>query len=421
MAVVLAALAVPRPAIGQATSHVVAVPRFLERVIDRGGEMEDWQPAFQAAIEVAQDEGKPLYVPPGEYKIRQAISIIPDRPLRIFGDGRYQSIISQQVDTENCVDWTALAYEDLAVYGALDCMRLTGGNITLNIKWHNHFVMTSCRIDGAKSAGIHAEGWSNRFLNSDIRWCAGYGIYGGEGGHVNNVVVRDCYIGRCGIGIYLNGANGSRIEGTCFEASNSGIFLGPVQNITINNCYFEGVGSSELNPQYMEDGRLKYVDGYPGEPPFNNIHTDYCRQVTIHDNIFRGQHDKDGAYISITVLVNGHIYDNQVQGSQSFVKLTWDSKTRRGKPYSTSRLENVVVENNGYLNVEDLLVEEEGGLIEKAIANQSVFRMRPRIAYGGSPVGNIQPQCLGDEILDTETNTWYKANGPTTSDWVALN
>ena len=398
----------------------VNVRSFRRYAVKPGTQEEDWQPAFQQAITIAQDERRAIYVPAGEYRIRKAITVIPSKPLRIFGDGRHQSIIWQQIDAENCLNWTALAYQDHAAHGVLDNLQLTGGRITLNAKWHNHFAMTSCVISGAKRAGIHAEGWSNRFLNSEIRHCAGYGIYGGAGGHFNNCVIRDCYLGRCGIGVFLHGANGARIEGTCFENSNAGIFLGPVQNVTVNNCYFENVGNSALNEHYMANGRLKHVDGFPGVPPFNNIHIDYCRQVTIHDNIFRGQHDKDGAYISITVLVNGHIYDNQVQGSRNFVKLAWDSKTRRGKPDSTSRLHAVVVDGNGYLKVEDLLAEEKPGLIERAISQGCAFRMDPQATCEGSPVGVVQPQYLGHEIMDTRTKLWYKASGAKKTDWARL-
>jgi len=39
----------------------------------------------------------------------------------------------------------------------------------------------------------------------------------------------------------------------------------------------------------------------------------------------------------------------------------------------------------------------------------------------GSPVGNLTPYFIGEEVADTTSNVWYKAIGTTSSDWVALN
>ena len=47
------------------TAGVVNVRTFQADAVDVGKETEDWQPAFQKAIEEAYETRKPLYVPTG--------------------------------------------------------------------------------------------------------------------------------------------------------------------------------------------------------------------------------------------------------------------------------------------------------------------------------------------------------------------
>lgn len=143
---------------GEAAGRSIDVTDFADAVVDRGGEMEDWRPAFQAAIALARQEMRPIYVPAGEYKIRRPITILPVKEpqnvtqrnaIRIAGDGQNHTIISQQVETENVIDWTGLTYEEPCNFGHISDVGLVGGAIALNIKWHNYFTMDSCYIHGA--------------------------------------------------------------------------------------------------------------------------------------------------------------------------------------------------------------------------------------------------------------------------------
>ena len=56
-----------------------------------------------------------------------------------------------------------------------------------------------------------------------------------------------------------------------------------------------------------------------------------------------------------------------------------------------------------------------------AFNSGSAFRLRRRPTCEGSPVGKVQPECIGDEILDTKARKWYKATGPRKGDWSAMN
>ena len=94
---------------------VVNVAEYAGLAIDRGGEAEDWQPAFQAAAAEAYETGRPLYVPTGRYQIRQTIDLTPPpaekRPflhqsIKLVGAGQWRSIISQEAEGINCVDWS---------------------------------------------------------------------------------------------------------------------------------------------------------------------------------------------------------------------------------------------------------------------------------------------------------------------------
>ncbi len=429
------------------TEGIINVADYIAHVENIGTETEDWQPAFQAAIEAACREIRPIYVPAGEYRIRKAIEILPVKEprnvlehneLHIFGDGKYHSIISQQVPEENGINWTGPAYENSCNFGHLSHISITGNavngdSIGLNIKWHNYFAMDYVYVQGFK-CGVYAEGWSSRFVNSTIRRCGGTGIYAGGVGTFNDCIIRDCNFNGEAIAFYMpNRGFGNRIEGCCFEVcSKAAIYLGgtmelgeypfSVESFTINNCYFEKDGYNTG----VEGEAFKKVPLPPVKGPVSTIHLDHgCAQITIHDcNFFRSwaADRKPGEYklaeyplISVAYCRTGHIYDNVLNGA---IELRATCETPEGTDPLVSAL---VVENNRFRDVTDPLVEEAPGLIEQAISQHSVFRMIPRITCQGSPVGQVRPQCLGDEILDTENNTWYKAVGPQNTDWVPLN
>lgn len=348
----------------------VDVTDFADHVLNPGTDQEDWQPAFQEAIKLTEDGIRPLYVPAGEYPIRKAIVIRPHpkpgggwyKGIRIFGDGMQQSIIRQMVDTENCIDWTGETYEDGASHGQLDHIWLTGGDITLNLKWHNSFKMDTCRIGGAKRFGIYTEGWSSRFNNSLIRWCGEAGLKGYA--HFNNAVIRDCYFGRVRVGALIHGGHGSRIEGCGFEScAQSAVVLRSAKGFTVSNSYFEG---------------NSYTDSkhFATESPCNTLQAHFnCWSLSIHDNIFRVQKDDTGALISLADIRGGHVYDNLFwtnhtvnnaimlrEGNPDIGPDNWELQTR-----------DLIIEHNQARGFTHLLAEERPGLIEEAVANGSRF------------------------------------------------
>ena len=71
-------------------------------------------------------------------------------------------------------------------------------------------------------------------------------------------------------------------------------------------------------------------------------------------------------------------------------------------------------------NVENALVEEQDGLAERAMTRGSAFRLSAKRECEGNPKGKLQPECIGEEILDVKNKTWYKSVGPTSADWIPL-
>lgn len=349
---------------------VVRVTDFADLAIDRGGEAEDWQPAFQAAAAEAYETGRPLYVPTGTYRIRQAIDLTPPpaerRPflwqsIKLIGAGQWRSIISQEAENQNCVNWSGPTYEDSTSHGRLEDICLRGGVTVLNIKWHNHFVMDSCYIEGGSEYGIYAEGWSSRFLNSTIRWATVAGIYARA--HFNNCVIRDCYFSRDGVGIFLNGGHGNRVEGCGLEScARAAIYIQNTRGLTINNSYFEGNG-------YRLPDRFPF-DGFPNTISIDRNNT----SVSIHDNIMRVNRDDEGALISIADITHGHIYDNLFYSSNPARHGILLRAAAETKPELPTAIRNLIVEHN---HASDLLAkplaEDTPGVFAKAQEAGSSF------------------------------------------------
>ena len=362
-AVIASAACLWVPSHAQLPTDALVVTDFRELALDVGGEEEDWQPAFQAAIARARETRQPVYVPAGEYRIRRAIEIVPPdldkRPfgsdnVRIVGAGMFKSVVIQSVEAENCVDWTGLEYEKSEVRGELEDISLRGGEITLNIKWHNHFRMDSCYLEGSGRYGVYAEGWSSRFLNSIIRWCGEAGIVGA--GHFNNCIIRDCYFSRDGIGILLSGVHGSRIEGCGLEScARAAIFVRNTRGLTIADSYFEGNGY-----------RLAQ---FPFEGVPNTISLDMNNMgIEIHDNILRVNRDEEGALISIADCRGGHIYDNLFycyNPGRHGIRLRGVSET---KPEWQTAIADLVVESNTMHQVVIPLSEDTPGVYDRAVA-----------------------------------------------------
>jgi hypothetical protein len=270
--------------------------------------------------------------------------------------------------------------------------------------------MDTCYIVGAGSYGIHAEGWSSRFANSTIRWCKKAGIF--AKGHFNNNIIRGCYFSRDGIGVRcVSGWHGSRIEGCGFEScAKAAVYVRGCRSLTINNSYFEGNGYEP------DSGAWKYFDF---DQPANTIQLDYaCTSVNIHDNIFRSNRSGQGAVIAVTYCIGGHVYDNMFYNTENAFMLRNVAETNEN---AKSTVIDFIVEGNEFDNVENRLIEQEPGLIRKAIERRSVFTMNADRTMEGSPLGEVRPDGIGAEVLDETTGTWYKATGATKNDWVPLN
>ena len=151
----------------------------------------------------------------------------------------------------------------------------------------------------------------------------------------------------------------------------------------------------------------------------DTIHLDYaCHDFSIHDNIFRCNKDPDGACLSIAYAIKGRIYDNYFINTPKAIELRNGSETNENaKPH----FGRTIVESNNFREVEQQLSEAQPGLIERALSQGSAFRLRRSPVCEESPIGKVRPECIGDEILDRTTRTWYKSVGPKVADWVELN
>jgi len=143
-----------------------------------------------------------------------------------------------------------------------------------------------------------------------------------------------------------------------------------------------------------------------------------CIDFSIHDNIFRCNRDKDGACVSVAYAVRGRIYDNRFINTPKAIELRNACETNENaKPH----FGRTIVENNSFEEVDQQLTEAQPGLIERAVSQGSAFRLRRKPVCEGSPIGNVRPECIGDEILDLKAKKWYKSVGPKMTDWVELN
>lgn len=358
----------------------VDVRSFQDRAKDVGGETEDWQPAFMAAIAHAKRAGRPVHVPAGVFKIRTAIDVPyveepqttpvgAGYPLRIVGEGQWLSMIQQMDDKENILNWSGPTYEKSFHRGSIKDLCLVGGAIAVNAKWHNYFTMDTCYIHGAHEYGVYAEGWSSQFINTTIRWCFNVGLYGGA--HFNNITIRDGYYSRCGVAMYLNGGYGVRVDGVGIEVcGNSAIVARMMKKLSIVNCYFEGNGLAA--PKYIKQGPT-----YPDQ-----IYLGYAnRSVTISDCIFRVNAAETGGLISISHCTDGRITDNlfHVRGREVAVLLRDHAQIAAPIRSVVTRL---TVESNHFLppktkqgavSLKFWYGEESPGLIQRAVSRGCTF------------------------------------------------
>lgn len=321
----------------------VNVLDFKSLVEEPEKENENWQPAIQAAIKKALNlNGGPVYFPAGKYQITKTI-VVPVHLLKkegwfghlaFVGDGPRQSVIVQNDASKNVLDWTGPDVKASIAHGSIRNIGLSGGKNALNIQWHNQFRLDNCYIQGCSNAGIIAEGYSSSFTNVIIRWCRKYGILGR--GHFNDITIRDGYFSRNGIGIYLSGGHGIRINGIGFEnCANTGIFANGILGLSITNCYFErnGIANQDF---------FKKSDGFPSSIYINRN----VRMLTIEECIFRGTTDNFG-HISLVNCIDGSIRKNVFQYHYNGeVGLLLRSKVHHTR--ELHHLERVYVENNHF-------------------------------------------------------------------------
>ncbi len=312
---------------------------YRSLVQNAGTETEDWQPAFQKAIDHAFAGNRILYVPAGKYPIWKTITIWKERPsgafngtaLTLVGDGRFVTTIRQMDPEQNCVDWTGKTYKGSLSAGTIEKLCLSGGKTTLNMKWHNQFTMRSCYINGAKEVGIYAEGYSNRFMDILVRHCPKIGFKGYA--HFNDITIRDGYFSRCGVGILLQAGRGVRISGIGFEhCSNTAIYMGRCMAISVVNCYFEGDGMGPVKTEKQW--------GFP-----SSIAVDYSnKSVLIEGCIFRGT-SRNSGQIRLSQCENGRICNNlfQIHANEAGVMVAPTSL--KSSPVD---LKSVKIENNNY-------------------------------------------------------------------------
>ncbi len=357
----------------------VSLLDYQQHALDVGGDNEDWQPAFQAALEVARDTGKPLHVPAGTYLIRQAINVVHagkpglflnPQKIQIVGDGPNHSNIIQKVPTENAINWTGPTYKESTSGGAMRDISVSGGDVTLNIKWHNHFHMDNCYIASAQTYGVHAEGWSSRFANSTIRWCRQAGLYGRS--HFNNIKIEGMYFSRNGRGIHLIGGNGVFISNSGLESNASAaIVIQHTSKPVITSCYFEGNGH-DRGPDILDIGI-----GFP-----STIHLDgVANSVVIENNIFRGgQGYNSASQVAIAGCEGARIRGNLFANSLVAVKLLAESQISQA---TVGPIKGLIVTGNTIETRDKVLAlrgapgtflaESEPGLIERSLAHSSVF------------------------------------------------
>jgi hypothetical protein len=348
---------------------------FKSFVKNPGTAREDWHPAFEKAVEQAYKTTRILYVPAGKYQIMDTIDLwkqptnsFNGQAFKLVGDGRFVSTIIQKNKQKNCVDWTGKTYKGSMNAGTIENICLSGGKITLNIKWHNQFTLRSCYIAGGSQAGIHAEGWSNRFLDIIVRHCYRFGIYGYA--HFNDVSIRDGYFSRCGVGIMLRGARGVRISGIGFEhCANTSIYMGGCMAISVVNCYFEGDGMGPI--------KTKEKWGFP-----SSIAVDYSnKSILIEGCIFRGT-SKYAGQIRLSQCKNGRFSNNLFQIHHDEAGVMVAPASTKNAPVA---LQDVKIQNNNYCwgsrkgkqmkgkAVPFWYYEKAPGMIANAVKNNCVF------------------------------------------------
>lgn len=354
-----------------------------------GEENENWQPAFQAALKEARDSGKPLYVPPGTYRIRSAIAIehggnlkefLNPQKVSLIGAGPQHSIIQQMDPTANVLDWSGPTYQESYSGGSIRDLAIVGGDIGLNLKWHNYFRMNNCYVAGAHRYGIYTEGWSSRFSDSIVRWCRQAGFYGRA--HANDIKIDGFYFSRNGIGIRLTGSNGIFISDSGFEHNaRSAIYIEHTSHPVISSCYFECNGHRR-GPAFLNDG-----PGYP-----NVIHLDgLTNSAVIQNNIFR-ESLEEANMIGIVACEGARIIGNKFSNARAAIRFLDKSHVEAASPQlaTTKNLyirENTFEVRNNVLRlgakVEDFqfIAESAPGLIERARQQRSIIE-EPTLVMG---------------------------------------
>lgn len=377
---VFVATAVTTPTVNAQVQDRVVLTDYKDKAVDVGGENEDWQPAFQAALTAAVEQGRPLYVPTGKYVIRKAIEIthggnpnhfLNPQKVQIIGAGPNHSIIQQVNEKENAINWSGSTYKTSLAGGSIRDIAIAGGDITLNIRWHNYFRMNNCYIAGAMTYGIYAEGWSSRFSDSIVRWCRGAGFRAGA--HFNDIKIDGFYFSRNSRSIELIGGNGIFIRDSGFENSSAtAIFIQNTSKVVVTECYFESNGHNR-GPKILDTGK-----GYP-----SSIHVDGIpSSLVITNNIFRGgQGYNTATQINLVAcegaIIKGNLFSNCLVAIKLLEKSHTDQQvigTLTGIKVADNTIEtrdNVKKLREGVPGI--FMAEDKLGLIDEAKKHGSVF------------------------------------------------
>jgi hypothetical protein len=280
-------------------------------------------------------------------------------------------------------------------------------------------------------------------------------------------ILDSSFLGNTYIGCHTS-ANGNDTSGGAYKAEGANlhsVFIG---------CYAE-VGQREI----FMGPRCVFIAGETGDVPFNGngqyIRASSFRKVDIQDsdNDFEQITINAGSNIALYALANDHSaaqgfgliwngldgnYAVEVETEQRRILqfLTQDNTQNFGR--STPPSEGVFVtapfvganfndarllgyeasapdDGGDYgaildLATGDTVLNAVSGLGEpigwRCVSGGSPGTWEPFGQAGhressGDPTGSVTPSFVGEEVLDTTNEVWYKSTGTSNSDWVALN
>lgn len=170
--------------------------------------------AFQAAINDAQLNKKSLYIPGGNYRLANALSVT--KTISIYGDGRVNSRL-----------WLTNNAEDgIVISGGEDYMWFVGFNLVYRTKGTGNGI-----VIGYDTAQVHFE---DMYVDS-----ANYGIYCANRTFL--VTLSNIVAARCNTGVWLSGEIGGggstiRAHDSYFLGNQIGFYVQFTTEVTVTDC-----------------------------------------------------------------------------------------------------------------------------------------------------------------------------------------